>query len=170
MIADAATADEFARLAAKPEFAASRDSMNDAVAKIRAAMARGDKLAEIETIDPAEDKALRQELWRGPKGPKLAAIIDRQCFSSCMAFLIELRARAGTLLLGEPTLGYSTYGEINGFDLPSGQGKIYLPSALYRAPQAPREPFFPDYSPPKPIESEAEYRAWVAETLNHIKH
>jgi hypothetical protein len=71
-------------------------------------------------------------------------VIDRNCFSSYMNLLQQLRAISDTVVLGEPTWGYSPYGEIAGFDLPSGNGALYIASALYDSPQATRAPLEPD--------------------------
>ena len=87
--------------------------------------------------------ALAAKVRRRPGGPRVAAVIDRGCFSSCMNFVQQISSMADTVLLGEPTIGYSPYGEIGPYKPPSGQGTIFVPSAIYTAFQATREPFVP---------------------------
>lgn len=86
-----------------------------------------------------------------------------------MNFVLQITAMRDTVLLGEPTLGYSPYGEINMFDLPSGHGSIRLPSALFPLFHATREPFVPDVPYPGNIADETALRPWVAATLARIK-
>jgi hypothetical protein len=73
------------------------------------------------------------------------------------------------VLLGEPTLGYSPYGEIGYFKLPSGHGAIQLPSAIYDAFQATREPFVPGVPYPGNLADEPALMAWVATTLANVR-
>ncbi|MEO5934191.1 MAG: hypothetical protein ABIQ08_11670, partial [Duganella sp.] len=98
-----------------------------------------------------------------------AAIIDRGCFSSCMNFVQQISSMADTVLLGEPTIGYSPYGEIGQYKLPSGQGTIFVPSAIYTAFQATREPFVPAVRYDGNMADDDKLMAWVNATLDRLK-
>lgn len=169
MIADQPTIDVFRRYASLPAFAASKQMFDNAIPKLEAALRRGDKMAQIDGTSRAQAAALGTQLRKRPGGPRLAAIIDRNCFSSCMNFIQQITAIDDTMLLGESTLGYSPYGEINGFDLPSGRGSISLPSAIYAGFQATREPFVPDLPYPGNLADDAALSKWVASTLARLK-
>jgi hypothetical protein len=86
-----------------------------------------------------------------------------------MNFVQQISSMADTVLLGEPTLGYSPYGEINRFDLPNGNGAVKLPSAIYTAFQATREPFMPDLPYPGNMADEPALMKWVADTLAKLQ-
>lgn len=165
LVADQATVDVFRRFASLSEFAASKEDLEAAIPKLEGAIQRGEKMAEVEAGTLEKATALASQLRQRPGGPRIAAIIDRGCFSSCMNFVQQIRAMSDTVLLGEPTLGYSPYGEINQFKLPSGHGTIRLPSAIYSTLQAPREPFIPDLPYPGDLADEAALMKWVAASL-----
>jgi hypothetical protein len=103
------------------------------------------------------------------RGPRLAAVIDRNCFSSCMNFVQQLQATGDAVLLGEATIGYSPFGEITRTALPSGRGALYIPSALYVTAQATREPFLPDYPYAGRMSEDDGLLAWVGRTLDGVK-
>jgi hypothetical protein len=106
---------------------------------------------------------------RRPHGPRIAAVIDRNCFSSCMNFLQQLQAMGDTVVLGEATIGYSPFGEIARHELPSGRGAIYIPSAIYKTAQATREPFVPDYAFGGSMADDDALQKWVNATLDGVK-
>jgi hypothetical protein len=165
MVADQATVDVFRRFAGLPQFAAAKGELEAAIPKLEGAVQRGEKMAVLEDGTAEQATALAAQLRRRPGGPRIAAVIDRGCFSSCMNFVQQIRALSDTVLLGEPTLGYSPYGEINQFKLPSGHGAISLPSAIYSSLQAPREPFVPDLFYPGDMADEPALMQWVAASL-----
>jgi hypothetical protein len=169
MIADQATVDLYQRYVGLPEFAASKGDFEDVLHKLETAHRGGEKMAQVEGGTREQAAALAAQLRRRPGGPRVAAVIDRGCFSSCMNFVQQIGSMADTVLLGESTLGYSPYGEINQFKLPSGNGKLHLPSAIYTAFQATREPFVPDLPYPGNMADEPALMKWVADTLAKLK-
>lgn len=169
LIADQATADLYGRYLSQEEFAASKAEFQHRLLKVQAALKSGDKMAQTDDRTREQVLALAAQVRRRPGGPRIAAVIDRRCFSSCMNFVLQISAMSDTVLLGEPTLGYSPYGEINSFDLPSGHGSIRLPSALFPSFHATRAPFVPDVLYPGNIADEAAVTPWVAATLARIK-
>lgn len=121
-----------------------RREIQAAADRLEQGLQRGDKTIELEPAKPpAERAALLAQARQRPAGPRLAAVIDRGCFSSCMGFVLMLQGLSDTLVLGEPTLGYSPYGEIMPVPLPSGQGELGLPSAYFEGEQATQQPFVP---------------------------
>lgn len=169
LIADQATIDLYGRYLSQAEFADAKTEFAHRLAKLQAAMRAGEKMAQTDNRTLDQVRALAAQVRKRPGGPRIAAVIDRRCFSSCMNFVLQITAMADTVLLGEPTLGYSPYGEINTFDLPSGHGSIRLPSAIFPSFHATREPFVPDVSYPGNIADETALRPWVAATLARIK-
>lgn len=169
LIADQATVDLYRRYASLPAFAASRKDFEEIIPKLALAVEHGDKLVVVETGTREGAAAVAAQLRRRPGGPRIAAVIDRGCFSSCMNFIQQIRAIDDTVLLGEPTLGYSPYGEINQLTLPSGHGTIQLAAAIYTSFQAPREPFVPDLRYPGNLADEPALMRWVAATLAQMK-
>lgn len=166
LIAGAGTADLLKRYIAAPEFAASKADSESDLAKVEAAMRAGERMA---LVSGKADAAADPVLERRPHGPRAAAVIDRNCFSSCMNFLQQLLAMGDTVVLGEPTLGYSPFGEINIIALPSGHGSLRIPSAIYKTAQATREPFVPDYPFGGNMADGEAVRKWVNTTLDGIK-
>lgn len=157
------------RYASLPQFAAAKPMFDDSIAKMQAALARGEPMARVEESSPEQAAALAAAVRTRPSGPRIAAVIDRGCFSSCMNFLQQISAIGDTVVLGEPTIGYSPYGEIGPYQLPSGNGAITLPSAIYRGAQATREPFLPAYRYHGDMADEAGLKAWVKATLAAIE-
>ena len=86
-----------------------------------------------------------------------------------MNFVQQISSMADTVVLGEPTLGYSPYGEINRFNLPSGNGSVTIPAAIYTAFQATREPFVPDLPYSGNMADEPALMKWVAATSTTLK-
>ena len=170
LIADAATVTLFEEFVASPAHAHSRDYMRAALAKVRAAISAGQKMAATadDGAPAGANELLPARSAPRPHGPRLAALIDRGCFSSCMSFLLAIRATGDAVVLGEPTIGFSPFGEITKTDLPSGRGALYIPSALYRADQATREPFVPDHAYPGRMSDEAALTEWVGRTLDAV--
>jgi hypothetical protein len=166
MVADANTVAVLKRYAATPEYAASKDQFEASLDKVEAAIARGEKLALVDGEAGAADQPLAP-LVR-PHGPRIAALIDRTCFSSCMNFLQQIRAIGDSVVLGEPTLGYSPFGEISSVALPSGQGKLRIPTAWFKTAQATREPFLPDLAYAGNLADDAAVQRWVGATLDRI--
>lgn len=169
LIADQATVGLYRRYASLPEYAASKGEFDEILRTLEAAVHGGEKLAQVHGSTREQAAALAAQLRQRPGGPRVAAVIDRGCFSSCMNFLQKIRSMADTVVLGEPTLGYSPYGEINSFDLPSGNGSITVPAAVYTAFQAAREPFLPDQPYPGNMADERALMKWVAATLTTLK-
>jgi hypothetical protein len=165
-VADAETASLLKHYIAAPEYAASKAESETALASIEAAMRAGQKMALVEGKPGAgADPVLAPR----PRGPRLAAVIDRNCFSSCMNFLQQLRAAGDTVVLGEATIGYSPFGEINRHPLPSGRGALFIPSALFATATATREPFVPDYPFAGSMTDEQALQNWVNTTLDRIR-
>ena len=169
LIADQATVDVYRRYASLPEYAASKGEYDALLEKLEGAIKRGDKLVEVDGRTRAQWAALVAQLRQRPGGPRVAAVIDRRCFSSCMNFVQQISTMADTVVLGEPTIGYSPYGEIEVFKLPSGNGSIRLPSAIYTTAQAPREPFVPDLPYAGNLADDAALMKWVAARLAVLK-
>jgi hypothetical protein len=126
-------------------------------------------MAQVWDSSLADNLALAQKVRQRPGGPRIAAVINRNCFSSCMQFLQQLQAIGDTVVLGESTWGYSPYGEINRFDLPSGKGALGIPSALYASLHATREPFVPDLAHPGNLADDAAVMKWVTDILARLK-
>lgn len=169
LIADEATVALLQHYAAKPEFAASKDEFAADLAKVREAMRAGRRMAQVSGAPPASDAPPAPFVVKRPRGPRLAAVIDRNCFSSCMNFVQQLQATGDAVLLGEATIGYSPLGEIARTDLPSGRGALYIPSALYVTAQATREPFMPDYPYAGRMGDDDALAAWVGRTLDGVR-
>ncbi|MFK3740733.1 S41 family peptidase [Massilia sp. TN1-12] len=169
LIADAATIALLQHYAAAPEFAASKDEFAADLAKVREAMRAGRRMAQVSGAPPASDAPPLPLVVKRPHGPRLAAVIDRNCFSSCMNFVQQLQATGDAVLLGEATIGYSPLGEIARVDLPSGRGALYIPTALYVTAQATREPFVPDYPYPGRMGDDDGLAAWVGRTLDGLR-
>lgn len=169
LIAAPATIELFRQFANAPENAAYREQHLGTVRRLESALQKGERLAVLEDATEADNLALGATLRQRPGGPRLAAIIDRGCFSSCMNFLQQIRAIGDTVVLGEPTKGYSPYGEIGTFDLPSGNGVLAIASALYDSRQATREPFVPDLPYQGNLADDAALTTWVAKTLAKTK-
>jgi hypothetical protein len=149
-----------------PEFASSRVSSEADLKKVEAAMRAGEKLALVSGEPGAAARPLVPVAR--PAGPRIAAVIDRNCFSSCMNFLQRIRAIDDSVVLGEATIGYSPYGEISAVALPSGQGKLYIPTALFKTAQGTREPFVPDLAYAGNMADDTSLQRWVGATLDKL--
>ncbi|USX27615.1 S41 family peptidase [Oxalobacteraceae bacterium OTU3CINTB1] len=169
LIADQATIDQYRQFASKKEFAASKAAFDEAIVKLEASLARGEPLARVDDTSKDDATALAAKVRRRPGGPRVAAIIDRGCFSSCMNFVQQISSMSDTVLLGEPTIGYSPYGEIGRYELPSGQGALFVPSAIYTAFQATREPFVPAVRYDGNMADDDKLMKWVDATLTRMK-
>jgi hypothetical protein len=169
LIADQPTIDLYQRFATLPEYAASRGEFEQALTQLKKALGAGERMAQLEATTQSDSEANLARVRVRPRGPRIAAVIDRGCFSSCMNFLQQISAIGDTVVLGEPTLGYSPYGEINRFDLPSGNGAIYVPSAVYSSFQATREPFVPDIPYAGNLADDDALMTWVDKTLSGLK-
>jgi hypothetical protein len=167
LIADQATVTLLKHYIEAPEFAASREESQADLARVEAAMRSRQRLALVWGKD--ESGVLPAPVWPRPHGPRIAAIIDRECFSSCMNFLQQILATGDSVVLGEPTNGYSPFGEINRRELPSGHGALYVPSALFNTATAAREPFAPDIPFAGNMADDAALQKWVNTTLDGIK-
>jgi hypothetical protein len=166
LIADANSVAVLKRYIAAPEFASSKAENEEDLAKVEAAMRAGAKMALVSGQAGASSAPV---IVPRPHGPRVAAVIDRDCFSSCMNFLQRLRAMGDTVVLGEATKGYSPFGEIARHELPSGRGALYIPSALFRTAEATREPFLPDYPYEGDMASDEALQKWVDTTLNGVQ-
>jgi hypothetical protein len=169
LIADQATVGLYQRFASLPEYAASESEFEEILHKLEAVVRGGEKMAQVDSGTREQAAALAAQVRQRPGGPRIAAVIDRGCFSSCMNFVQQISSMADTVVLGEPTLGYSPYGEINRFNLPSGNGSVTIPAAIYTAFQATREPFVPDLPYAGNMADEPALMKWVAATLTTLK-
>ena len=165
-IADAETAKLLRHYIADETHAASKAAFEADLAKVEAAMRAGQKMALLSGDPDAQTRTLK--LPR-PHGPRIAALVDRTCFSSCMNFVQRLRAASDTVVLGEATIGYSPFGEINRHPLPSGHGALVIPSALFRTATATREPFIPDLAFDGNMADDAALQKWVNITLDRME-
>ena len=168
LTADQATIDLYRRYAGLKEFAASKPEFERVILKLEASLARHEPLAQVDYTSREEAAAIAAKVSRRPGGPRVAAVIDRGCFSSCMNFVQQIASMADTVLLGEPTIGYSPYGENGQHKLPSGQGAIVVPSAIYTAFQATREPFVPAIRYEGNMADDEKLMTWVNDTLSRM--
>ncbi|PXX44127.1 S41 family peptidase [Undibacterium pigrum] len=155
--------------AADPNFAASKTVFEKMIPKLEAALAAGKHTALVSGDDRQNPQTLLAALGSKPAGPRIAAVIDRNCFSSCMNFLQQIKAIPGNAILGESTLGYSPYGEIDRFKLPSERGYIYIPAAYYLVAEAAREPFVPGIPYTGNMADDSKLMAWVEGILQSMK-
>ncbi|MBP1206275.1 hypothetical protein JOD97_004348 [Duganella sp. 1411] len=168
VIANQPTIDLFRRYAGLPQFAASKAEFEGVAGKLEAALAKGEALAPVDYASREDASALAAKVSRRPGGPRVAAVIDRGCFSSCMNFVQQISSMSDTVILGEPTIGYSPYGEGSQYKLPSGRGAITVPSAIYTAFQATREPFAPTMRYDGNMADDDQLMAWVDATLTRL--
>ena len=166
LVADENSAALLKHYIAAPEFASSREETKADLAKVEAAMRAGEKLALVSGEPGAAARPLVQVAR--PAGPRIAAVIDRNCFSSCMYFLQRIRAIDDSGVLGEATIGYSPFGEISEVALPSGQGKLYIPTALFKTAQGTRQPFVPDLAYAGNMADDAALQRWIGATLDKL--
>ena len=151
---------------AAPEFAASRAETEADLVKVEAAMRAGRKMALVSGEPGAAARPVVPQAR--PHGPRIAAVIDRNCFSSCMNFVQQIRAIGDSVVLGEATAGYSPFGEISAVALPSGLGKLYIPTALFRTAQATRAPFVPDFPYAGSMADDDALLRWVGAALDRL--
>lgn len=168
LVASPASVERLKRNIGLPEYADSKESNQADLVKVEAALRAGRKLALVD--GEADSTALTAPTWPRPHGPRIAAVIDRTCFSSCMTFLLTIRAAGDTVVMGEPTIGYSPFGEITALALPSGRGKIGFPTAWFKSTQGTREPFNPDIPYSGDMADDAALMQWVNGTLDGLKH
>ncbi len=144
MLASQEAIDFQRRMAAHPNFAQVKALLLENADKLQRGRDQGQAVVLRSGTD--DDAAAREadQTWPAPRGPRVAAVIDRNCFSSCMNFVQQLRGVRGAVVLGEATQGYSPYGEIGPVALPSGRGTFQLPSAWFKTATAAREPLWPD--------------------------
>jgi hypothetical protein len=164
MVANANTAALLKHYIARPEFAASKTEMTADLAKVEAATRAGEKMALVKGERGAAAQPIA--LAKRPHGPRIAAVIDRNCFSSCMNFLQQIRAIDDSVVLGEATIGYSPFGEISAVPLPSGQGTLFIPTAQFKSSQPTRAPFVPDMPYLGNMADDAALQRWIATTLH----
>ncbi|WP_177196895.1 S41 family peptidase [Duganella sp. CF517] len=169
VIADQATIDLYRRYASLEQFAASKPEFERVVTILEAALSRREGLARVEHTSKEDAAALAAKVRRRPGGPRVAAVIDRGCFSSCMNFVQQISSMSDTVLLGEATIGYSPYGENGQYKLPSGHGAIIVPSAIYTAFQATREPFVPALRYDGNMADDDKLMKWVDATLTRLQ-
>ena len=168
LIADQATIDLYRRYASLKQFAASKPEFEKVIPILEASLAKREGLARVDYTSKEDATALAAKVRRRPGGPRVAAVIDRGCFSSCMNFVQQVSSMSDTVLLGEPTIGYSPYGESGNYKLPSGQGAIVVPSAIYTAFQATREPFVPAVRYDGNMADDEKLMKWVDATLTRM--
>ncbi|SFU98960.1 S41 family peptidase [Pseudoduganella namucuonensis] len=164
-IADQATIDQFTRFAAHPNFAPMKDYLLKSAAKLAAARQAG-RAVDLIDGDDSDPAAIRQPFsLAAPRGPRLAAVIDRNCFSSCQSVLQQIRRVKGAVVLGEATVGYSPYGETTEVKLPSGRAALFVPSGYFLSSTATREPMTPDVAYPGNMGDDAALMRWVGKEL-----
>ena len=162
MIADQPTIQLLRDYAANPAFASFKAEMNTAADKLTQAQQAGEKTG---LVSGSKNLSLPATTATKPAGPRLAALIDHHCFSSCMNFLQQLKAIPGTVVLGESTLGYSPYGEIMPVALPGGRATLYVPTAFFTVKEAAREPFVPDHAFPGDLRDDAAIGKWIDQVI-----
>lgn len=162
MIADQPTIQLLQDYAANPAFASYKAEMNAAADKLTQAKQAGEKTG---LVSGSKNLSLPATTATQPAGPRLAALIDHHCFSSCMNFLQQLKAIPDTVVLGESTLGYSPYGEIMPVALPGGRGTLYVPTAFFTVKEAAREPFVPDYLYSGDLRDDAAIGKWIEQVI-----
>ena len=167
LVANAATVAQLKLYIAAPEHAHSKAEFESDLAKVEAAIAAGDAMALVS--GQADAAALVTPASPRPHGPRIAALIDRGCFSSCMNFLQQIQASGDSVVLGEATIGYSPFGEITRIDLPSGRGSLRIPTAWFKTTQATREPFVPDFPYTGDMADDAAVMKWVSSKLDALK-
>ncbi len=165
MIADQPTIQLLRNYAANPAMASYQAEINAAADKLAAAQQAGKKTGLVSGSDTL---TLPPTTATKPAGPRLAALIDHNCFSSCMNFLQQLKAIPDTLVLGESTLGYSPYGEIMPVTLPEGRGTLFVPTAFFRVKEAAREPFVPDHPYPGDLSDDAALAVWLERIIPRL--
>jgi hypothetical protein len=166
LVANANTVAVLKHYISAPEFGADKAGFEADLAKVEAAMRAGEKLAQVAGQPGAADAPVVQA--KRPHGPRIAALVDRSCFSSCMNFLQQIRAIDDSVVLGESTIGYSPFGEISTVALPSGLASLRVPTAWYKTAQATREPFFPDIGYAGNLADTAALQRWVAAQLDQL--
>jgi hypothetical protein len=166
MAASEGTAATLKRYLSLPQFAANKAYLEAALVQVEAAMRKGEKLALVDGEPGAADRPLAPAAR--PHGPRIVALIDRNCFSSCMNFVQQIQAIDDSVVLGEPTIGYSPFGEISMVPLPSGLGQLQIPTAWFKTAQATREPFVPDIAYSGNMADDAAVQRWVGATLDRI--
>ena len=162
MIADQPTIQLLRDYAVNPAFASYQAEINTAADKLAQALQAGKKTA---LVSGNADLSLPLTTPTKPAGPRLAALIDHHCFSSCMNFLQQLKAVPGTVVLGESTLGYSPYGEIMPVALPGDRGTLYVPSTFFTVKEAAREPFVPDHTYPGDLRDDIAIGKWIDQVI-----
>jgi hypothetical protein len=166
LVANANTVAVLKHYISAPEFGADKSGFEADLARVEAAMRAGEKLALVAGEPGAADAPVAGA--KRPNGPRIAALIDRSCFSSCMNFLQQIRAIDDSVVLGEATIGYSPFGEISRVALPSGLGSLAIPTAWYKTAQATREPFVPDLAYTGDMADTAALQRWVAAQLAQL--
>jgi hypothetical protein len=149
------------RLAAHPNFAHVKTVLLENADKLQRGRDQGQKIVLRSGADGEAAAREAEQTWPAPHGPRVAAVIDRQCFSSCMNFVQQLRGVRGAVVLGEATQGYSPYGEVSPMALPSGRGSFQLPTAWFKTATAVREPLWPDETYPGNMADDAALMRWV---------
>ncbi len=167
LVASPTSIEQLKRYISLPEFANGKESNQADLVKVEAAIRAGKTLALVD--GKADAQGLMPPTWPRPHGPRIAAVIDRTCFSSCMTFLLYLHAAGDTVVMGEPTAGYSPFGEITALDLPSGHGKIGFPTAWFKSTQGTRAPFHPDIPYTGNMADDAALMKWVNATLDTMQ-
>ena len=76
---------------------------------------------------------------------RLYVIVGRETFSSGMLNAIELKARAGAIIAGEPSGGKpNSYGELKSFALPASNAVVYHSTKFFRNVTGDPESIIPD--------------------------
>ena len=160
MIADQPTIQLLRDYAANPAMTSYKNEINAAADKLMQAKQAGAKIGLV-----SGNLSLPPTTATQPAGPRLAALIDHHCFSSCMNFLQQLKAIPNTVVLGESTLGYSPYGEIMPVALPDGRGTLYVPTAFFSVKEAAREPFLPDHAYLGDLRDDVALGKWIDQVI-----
>jgi hypothetical protein len=162
--------DEYIQSSKQPELASSKLFFEKNAQLMQVALQAGEKLVNVSDKPPTltDYKKSIDEAKQRPAGPRIAAVIDRSCFSSCMNFLLQIKAMGDTVVLGESTIGWSPYGENGAVEFPSGLGSISVPVAWYDSQHAEREPFVPDLIYTGSMAENSALMQWVSRTLTAL--
>ncbi len=94
---------------------------------------------------------------------RLAVVVDRNCFSSCL-ILVDQLSKLGVPLLGEPTGWNNQYMEVRWADTPSGKGQFStLMKVVVGVPQY--GPYQPDVPYQGAMSDTSKLKAWVIDEI-----
>lgn len=131
---------------------------------MQAALARGDAMWQEE--EPEKSTPLPPDVRRKIlDGPKVVALTDGYCSSSCLNFMDLLMASPATVHMGYETSADTQYMDITSKKLPSGLMSVIFPVKVYRGRRRPDGGYYtPSFRYDGPWNTEA-VQAW---TLNKL--